>query len=456
MTDVGYKEVLGRKQYFLERSSLYLYLTCGILLLGSIGYLIAVYIKASDQIFTVRGAGAVVAASIAVTGLVFLWRRREKSAIAAILFGMWMYATWIASYEGALHTVDLIVYPLIIIMMGWRLGIGYAFAIALLSVLACIAFYLMEVGSLMPAQLPLKPPEAALLVDVLVIVVSAATAKFLVHSYRDRLLEIAELTNDLAMQRDSLEEMVSFRTRELVKAKDAAEAANVAKSAFLANMSHELRTPMNGVLGMAYLVRRGGVTPKQAEQLDKLDAAGKHLVEVINAILDISKIESGKLCLERAEVRLDAITSDIASMMTPAAEAKNLQLLIENPPQPHGFIGDPTRLKQALLNLVGNAIKFTDQGHVILRVLVVEEGVHDALIRFEVEDSGIGIDSEVAGKLFHPFEQADNSSTRKYGGAGLGLAITKELAELMGGTAGVNSDLGIGSTFWFTARLRKT
>jgi signal transduction histidine kinase len=242
----------------------------------------------------------------------------------------------------------------------------------------------------------------------------------------------------------------------LKDAKEAAEAANLAKSAFLANMSHELRTPMHGVLGMAKLVRRGGVTPKQAEQLDKLDAAGMHLVEVINDILDISKIEAGKITLEEAEVRLEAITAETAIMLMPSAEVKHLQLSFENVSLPYTLIGDPTRLKQAMLNYAGNAIKFTEKGHVKLRTLVEQEAANDVLIRFEVEDTGIGIDPEVAGKLFHAFEQADNSTTRKYGGTGLGLVITKKLAELMGGAAGVNSTPGVGSNFWFTARLKKS
>lgn len=260
---------------------------------------------------------------------------------------------------------------------------------------------------------------------------------------------------ELERHRHHLEQLVAERTHELVVAKEAAEAANIAKSNFLTNMSHELRTPMNGVLGMAHLIRRGGVTPKQAEQLDKLHIAGNHLVEIINAILDLTKIEAGKVSLEAIEVDLNSITTDIVSMLVPAAELKHLQLSIENPPQPYQLIGDPTRLKQALLNYASNAVKFTEQGRVTLRSFVEEETATDVLVRFEVEDTGVGIDPDAARKLFHAFEQADSSTTRKYGGTGLGLIITKKLAELMGGTAGVRSTLNVGSTFWFTAKLRK-
>lgn len=271
-------------------------------------------------------------------------------------------------------------------------------------------------------------------------------------------LRMIGVNYDISEQKEiqaTLDRQVKERTQALEQAKEDAEAANRAKSAFLANMSHELRTPMNGVLGMAHIIRRGGVTPKQADQLDMLEASGKHLVEIINAILDISKIEAGKVTLEQTELYLGAIVTDIATMLTPSAEIKNLKLYVETPPEAYRLIGDSTRLKQALLNYAGNAIKFTEQGHVILRSLVEEETAHDVLIRFEVEDTGIGVDPEVADKLFHAFEQADSSTTRKYGGTGLGLVITKSLAELMGGEAGVSSTLGTGSTFWFTARLKK-
>ena len=251
-----------------------------------------------------------------------------------------------------------------------------------------------------------------------------------------------------------LEATVAERTAELETALKDAESASRAKSAFLANMSHELRTPMNGVLGMVYLIRRGGVNAKQAEQLNKLETAGTHLVEIINAILDISKIEAEKITLEQVEVRLDEITADICSMLAPSAELKNIKLSVENKPHPNSLIGDPTRLKQAFLNFAGNAIKFTEKGNITLRTLVTEESSEEVLIRFEVEDTGIGIEPEVADKLFQAFEQADNSTTRKYGGTGLGLVITKKLAELMGG-AGCESNPGQGSTFWFTARLGK-
>jgi PAS domain S-box-containing protein len=259
---------------------------------------------------------------------------------------------------------------------------------------------------------------------------------------------------ELRAHRDGLENLVAERTSELEGARLLAEAANRAKSAFLANMSHEIRTPMNGILGMAYLIRRSGVSPQQADRLDKIDAAGHHLMEIINDVLDLSKIEAGKLSLEETEIDVGQITENVAAILSTSIKAKQIKLLIEVPPLPHRLLGDATRLQQALLNYATNAVKFTETGSVTLRFMTVEEDGNRALIRFEVQDTGIGIAPEAAAKLFSAFEQADNSTTRKYGGTGLGLAITRKLAQLMDGDAGVTSLPGSGSTFWFTARLK--
>ena len=253
-----------------------------------------------------------------------------------------------------------------------------------------------------------------------------------------------------------LEELVGKRTAELVKAKEAAEAASIAKSAFLANMSHEIRTPLNAITGMAHLVRRAGVSPKQAEQLDKIDTAGRHLLEIINAILDLAKIEAGKFALEETDVSIHAILTNVAAMIQVSAEEKHLRVELAPPAAPPPpLLGDPTRLQQALLNYATNAVKFTETGSICLRARIVEETGEDALLRFEVADTGIGIPPEALSRLFAAFEQADNTTTRRYGGTGLGLAITRKLAQMMGGDAGAISTPNAGSTFWFTARLRK-
>ncbi len=263
-------------------------------------------------------------------------------------------------------------------------------------------------------------------------------------------------------QQAELEELVERRTAELTAAnralsaaRDQAEAATATKSAFLANMSHEIRTPMNAILGTVHLMRRAGVTPRQGGQLDTILASAQHLLGLIDDILDLSKIEAGKLELEQAPLRVDRLPARVAAMLADRAAEKGLELVVETDTLPPVLLGDATRLTQALLNYATNAIKFTERGRVTLALRRVEESADDVLVRFEVIDTGIGIAPEVAARLFESFEQADSSTTRKYGGTGLGLAITRRLARLAGGDAGLSSVPGQGSRFWFTARLRK-
>ena len=260
---------------------------------------------------------------------------------------------------------------------------------------------------------------------------------------------------ELDSHRHRLEELVAGRTAELIAARHQAEAANLAKSSFLANMSHEIRTPMNAIIGLTHLLRRAGATPQQAERLDQIDAAGRHLLAIINDILDLSKIEAGKMQLESLDFHLSAVLDSVASIIGQAAQAKGLRIETDFGAVPPWLRGDVTRLRQALLNFAGNAVKFSETGAIVLRAVLLQEGEDSMLVRFEVEDNGIGIGPEQAARLFHAFEQADSSTTRNYGGTGLGLVITRRMAELMGGEVGVESTPGRGSTFWFSARLQR-
>ena len=234
----------------------------------------------------------------------------------------------------------------------------------------------------------------------------------------------------------------------------AAEVANQAKSEFLANMSHEIRTPMNGVLGMSELMLDGSLSDRQRDYAETIRDSGRALLMVINDILDFSKIEAGKVELEASPVSIRSLVDDVSRLVAIEAHAKNLEITAHvDAAVPERLLADAGRVRQVLLNLCGNAVKFTQRGEVALSVGVIERGAEQVMLRFEVRDSGIGIPSDRLHTLFKPFSQVNASTTRRFGGTGLGLSIVKRLAEVMGGEAGVVSHEGIGSTFWFSARL---
>jgi PAS domain S-box-containing protein len=261
---------------------------------------------------------------------------------------------------------------------------------------------------------------------------------------------------ELEQYRHHLEALVDSRTSELAEAKDVAEAASRAKSVFLANMSHEIRTPMNAIIGLTHLLQKEVGDAKVLERLQKIAGSAQHLLHVINDILDLSKIEAGHLVLEQADFSPRQLVADVFSMLGEQARAKGLQLSSDIAPiVPARLRGDPVRVQQALVNFVGNAIKFSESGRIDVRLAAGEMHGDSVLLRLEVEDEGIGMTPEQQGRLFKAFSQADDSMTRKYGGTGLGLAINGHLALLMGGDIGVSSVPGKGSTFWMTMRLEQ-
>lgn len=279
---------------------------------------------------------------------------------------------------------------------------------------------------------------------------------------RERTAELEHQQDALRQMAATLERRVQERTLELretngklEQARADSEAASRAKSAFLANMSHEIRTPMNAIIGLTHLMTREMRDPTQRDRLKKISDAAQHLLQVINDILDISKIEAGKLTLDDAEFSLEELLGNAMSLVSVQGRAKGLELVLDQDRLPERLRGDPTRLSQILINLLANAVKFTDHGWVRLRGEVLAEQGPRVHVRFEVQDTGPGIARDRQAELFNAFEQADSSTSRRHGGTGLGLALSRQLARAMGGDAGVVSAPGAGSTFWFTAWLTR-
>ena len=261
---------------------------------------------------------------------------------------------------------------------------------------------------------------------------------------------------ELEAYRSHLEKLVEERTNELNLAKDAAEQANLSKSTFLANMSHEIRTPLNAILGLTHLLNIEQLSPQQHDKLKKISSSGQHLLQVINDILDLSKIEAGKFVLNAEAFSPAQTLKEVKAIISDAAQKKGLDVQLKLSQLPASVIGDSTRLRQAMLNLAGNAVKFTEQGSVTLSGEIVSEDQDTHSLCFTVEDTGPGIAEAFLPRLFTPFEQEDGTNSRQHGGTGLGLAITRHLAKMMGGEIGASSTVGKGSRFWLKIEVHRS
>ncbi|MFN4264150.1 MAG: response regulator [Aquabacterium sp.] len=326
---------------------------------------------------------------------------------------------------------------------------------AILRMLPLTLVLMAAAGVVLTTSLPNIPDVTRVSVQVggALVVAMAFVRQALLLGERDRLIVVERM---LRQREAELEARVAARTADLVKAREAAEAASQAKSEFLANMSHEIRTPLNAVIGFAQIAAMNARDAAQQEYMDKIQLAGKQLLRLINDILDMSKIEASKLSLERIRFDMGSVFRSVELQTVDLAKRKGLALTLQiDPAANQPLMGDPLRVEQIILNYVNNAIKFTAQGSVRLEARLVSEDDQFATLRVDVADTGMGMDPAIRDRLFNAFEQADNSNTRRFGGTGLGLAICKRLATMMDGDVGVESIPGQGSRFWFTVRLEK-
>jgi signal transduction histidine kinase/ActR/RegA family two-component response regulator len=367
----------------------------------------------------------------------------------ALVWSSFAAITVVAYATGGYRSPATNGYLTVVAIAGWLLGVRFMIAATALSLAAITGLFILGQLSLLPP--PASSHPLVLFATAMVpLAIGGLLFYYLVREMQNSLAKEKALHEGLRRANDELEQKVAERTHELSDAKEAAERANRAKGAFLANMSHEIRTPLHAILGLTELVQRESSDARARARLALVSQASDHLLTLINNVLDVSKIESGKFELAEAELRVGEVFERVMTMLQDAASRKGLQLRGElDIDASRRVLGDATRLTQVLLNFAANAVKFTPSGSVVLRCRALEGD----MFRFEVQDSGIGVAPADQARIFESFEQADDAPTRNQPGSGLGLAINRHLVRAMGGEVGLESAPGEGSLFWFTAKL---
>ncbi len=394
----------------------------------------------------VRLINVVVLEGSLVATLILLRIGQFRKASLMHLAGTWLWATFLITFNAGIRSSGFVLYVTLPISAAWLLGYGAALRTAGICLSIALVFAFLEMSRVsLPLYIPATPLGIwAVLVQATLM--GAVPVAHVLNTLRDALAQSRRAEEELNAYKDHLQLVVEYRTAELVQARDEALAANKAKNVFLANMSHELRTPLNAILGFSNLMRQHGPSTEQRKDLDIINHSGEQLLSLINDVLDLAKIESGRKDLEAAPCDLRALLQEVIDMIRPRAEEKLLELrLVETPDSPRYIRADAAKLRQMLLNLLGNAVKYTDRGYVELRVASRRTEDRKPRLIFEVEDSGIGIAAGDHTRVFDAFVQV--AAARKQKGTGLGLAITPQFADLMGGTIQVESTPGKGSCF---------